>query len=112
MTLDELAGLAEKATPGPWTSEHPSGTLGSIESLNGWVIAQAQPVLNDKIHHAGRKANAAFIAAANPATILKLLAVVKAAKELRALDGAAKSADDFISLRFRLRKALAALESP
>ena len=82
MTLDELAGLAEKATPGPWTSEHPSGTLGSIESLDGWVIAQAQPVLNDKIHHAGRKANAAFIAAANPATILKLLAVVKALRDV------------------------------
>jgi hypothetical protein len=42
----------------------------------------------------------------------KLIAVAKAAKELQALDGAAKSADDFISLRFRLRKALAALESP
>jgi len=41
----------------------------------------------------------------------KLIAAAKAAKELQALDGAAKSADDFISLRFRLRKALAALEA-
>jgi len=107
ISLDELEALAKAATPGPWRI--------SIDSHDG-----AHDVLSD---HAGYRwiagvddANGCpdghFIAACDPGTVHKLIAAAKAAKELRALDGAAKSADDFISLRFRLRKALAALESP
>ena len=88
ISLDELAELAAAPCTQPWWNE--------MELRKG-------------ARHRG--GDAAFIAACDPGTVLKLLAVVKAAKELQALDGAAKSADDFISLRFRLRKALAALEA-
>jgi hypothetical protein len=76
--VGELERLARAATPGPW---HVQGVgIGGIEDTAGNVIAQAQqfkPVrnrddLNDRIQ------NAAFIAAANPATVLALIAHLRA----------------------------------
>jgi hypothetical protein len=76
--VDALEKLARFATPGPW---HVQGVgIGGIEDTAGNVIAQAQqfkPVrnrddLNDRIQ------NAAFIAAANPATVLALIAHLRA----------------------------------
>lgn len=68
----ELARLTEAATPGPWfeTEGHPSGRTYGIHAEAGPVVAFrgiAKP-------HGQGEHNAAFIAAANPATVLALLA--------------------------------------
>lgn len=58
INIDHLEKLARESTPGPWIVE---GVAGSI--IN-------------------RHADAAFIASASPDVILKLCAVVRAAREL------------------------------
>lgn len=86
----ELRRLAESATPGPWESVKRSEYDGSYyfliqtqEERNGWEIAE---IRMDVPHD-----NAAFIAAANPSTILSLLdelvACRKDAERLSKLDG-------------------------
>jgi len=50
-------------TPGPWIHAIDFGQVGSIESQNGTVIAQAQALVRD-YDHAERNANARLIAAA------------------------------------------------
>lgn len=75
----ELRRLAESATPGPWESVKRSEYDGSYyfliqtqEERNGWEIAE---IRMDVPHD-----NAAFIAAANPSTILALLDELEAAQ--------------------------------
>lgn len=87
MQLEKLKALAQEATPGPWhwtwDGAGQPGRVGKtlpcepVEDCgyNSHCIALTQ--------EAGRfdqQANAAFIAAADPATVLRLLAVVEAAK--------------------------------
>lgn len=75
LTSEQLADLrakAEAATPGPWiTSKAPTGI---------WVEAPESAVALVGDSFSGREQgplNAAFIAAANPATILQLLDMVE-----------------------------------
>ena len=76
----ELARLAEAATPGPWhsaggylTVRDPDGSFsGTIYHLE--EMGQRGPDLPFQAVPFARSADAAFIAAANPATILVLLA--------------------------------------
>jgi hypothetical protein len=64
MNTAELKKLAEAATPGPWTVADRS----HIYTPDLRVLAVAQ-------HSRDTASNAAYIAAANPAVILELLAI-------------------------------------
>lgn len=75
----ELRRLAEAATPGPWESVKRSEYDGSDyfliqtqEERNGWEIAE---IRMDVPHE-----NAAFIAAANPSTILSIIDELEACR--------------------------------
>ena len=89
--IAELEALAKAATPGPWigTAAHAQGY--------GWVVApeggtctfgQTISILNGQYRNMGR--DALYIAAANPETILRLLALVEQQHE------ALEFASDFI----------------
>lgn len=81
--LDKLRKLAESATPGPWQTEG-GMNLYVFTANNHTMIAESRGTgagLSDE----QQTANAAFIASANPATILALLDVVEAAQEVNAV---------------------------
>jgi hypothetical protein len=81
--LDELERLAKAATPGPWEYREADGSA-AVCHRGGWVeaILPGSPQENS---------DAAYCAAANPATILALTAEVR---RLRAdLDGAGEMAN-------------------
>lgn len=88
MNITELKALAEKATPGPWLHEKENVHTGGVCSVNqggepwfevwspNWMDAPAK----------NNEADAAYIAAANPAEILELIAQLEDAQgEIRAL---------------------------
>jgi hypothetical protein len=85
VNLDELEKLARAATPGPWTSDVWIETDG-----NGWRATG--PHHEAEAHDHGSEpgspdeqaaqADARFIAACDPTTVLALLAVAKAAREI------------------------------
>lgn len=88
----ELARLAEAATPGPWKGRQPAYSEGAayieselpcINGLSAWfsvaiVPAPSPEELGYSDGAIDSDANAAFIAAANPATVLALLAEIAA----------------------------------
>jgi hypothetical protein len=86
--LDKLEALAKAATPGPWAytiRDHHSFTdagatiNGAGDERNGYpVVADLPPRTINGTH----EANASFIAAANPATILALIALARRAAPL------------------------------
>lgn len=76
--INELRRLTKAATPGPWRVYEVG--VGFEIAAGDNVIAQAQSIPNDTTHHTSRKANAAFIAAANPAAISELLDCLEAAE--------------------------------
>ena len=78
MTIDTkaLRELAQQATPGPWCAQQPNAGDSGCEVAAFGGIEQVCDGLNE--------ANAAFIAAANPQTILALLDT-----HARMLEGAA-----------------------
>lgn len=74
--LAELEQLAGKATPGPWTSGEP------IIGVRRFIVADicgrmVYPATNEITHGTSAVDDAAYIAAANPATILSLLQHVR-----------------------------------
>jgi len=81
----ELARLAEAATPGPWVADVSSAkSYASVRVVNGpatrtgkATILRLQTALNSQRAEEAL-ADAAFIAAANPAAVLALIAVVAA----------------------------------
>ncbi len=96
MTLDDLEALARAATPGPWTGprvtdQWPPGWLGvyACDDEDGQpyeVIGTTGHALADLTVEQDQ-ANARFIAAANPATILALV------DRVRRLERVARSAE-------------------
>ena len=104
----ELARLAEEATPGPWKGRQPAYSEGAtyieselpcINGLSAWFSVALVPTPSpEELGYSDgaidSDANAAFIAAANPATVLALLA------ENAALRGdLAKTERDYSELR-------------
>lgn len=86
MTHDELRKLAEAATPGPWTIHF---------GLEGDVLVKRHGIyVNVAAAHDKPKANAAYIAAANPQTVLGLLDRIAALEELNGLAREYDAADD------------------
>lgn len=86
--LDDLEKLAREATPGEWTANE----WCNAEGYPGWCAVgpvhcgdeadQEDCCPPDGAAHADAKADSAFIAAANPQTILALVAEVRAAMGL------------------------------
>ena len=76
--LDELEKLAKGATRGPWEYKAGLHTDGLI-----WVPTEGEMAI--EFPHTNAIADTQFIAAANPETVLKLIEVAKAARNL--LDG-------------------------
>lgn len=81
--LKRLKELAKKATPGPWRASFPTANDIPIReadcqvSVKGSLIANVShgPIYpSEPFGSAQREANATFIAAANPAAILELIA--------------------------------------
>lgn len=70
----ELKKLAEYATPGPWVAQHPNAGQRGSEVASGGGLNQVCADLGPT--------NALYIAAANPSTVLALLAENDANKEL------------------------------
>lgn len=115
--LAKLRGLAEKATPGPFDVERRDQGDGDIHYIvhggpNGDDFAWCLDSLDRRA-----KSNAAFIAAANPQTVLALVAVVEAAQRVEylapwmatlAIDGGAgsKRAPEIRDALAALREAL------
>lgn len=74
MNLTELKKAAEAATPGPWKLGNRANMALDPDTLE---IMAGNFYVTDAISR-----DATFIALANPATILKLIAVVEAAKKV------------------------------
>lgn len=72
--LDRLEALAREAEPGEWTASEPNGRG------RGWKVGPAW--LGGSAWSAETAANAAHIAAFDPPTVLRLIAVARAAKRL------------------------------
>lgn len=111
MNLDELENLAKAATPGPWEYE-----LGSDDGFDHWQLFNPETLeylVQDDSGVEPETRNLAFIAAANPATVLKLIAVVRAGKEAvfaPPLGNQIAYHEYFVEKRRTLQKALAELE--
>lgn len=86
--LDALEKLADAATPGPWISETGTDTvwIGPSKAKAAKVARIVCPIEIGPGYRTEyvdqQTANAAFIAAANPATIKALIAELKEAREL------------------------------
>ena len=74
--IPELERLARAATPGPWSSCS-SGAFVTADNE-----AAGENYICSLVNCDGTRETQAFIAAANPAAVLRLLAAVKAASKL------------------------------
>lgn len=72
--IDDLARKAEEATPGPWEAV----TTGRAGGDHWYVCGEGESIASisaqDGINEDQRQPDAAFIAAANPARVLRLIA--------------------------------------
>lgn len=105
-TLDQLAALAEAATPGPWHSEVEFGGCWVVTGgPNDYAVHPATDPMPGVVlggSYSGA-ADAAYIAAAHPRTVAALIAAARAAADLEAVPSSRH-------LRSALNTALAALE--
>lgn len=100
----ELKRLAEAATPGRWTCKEGSTSYPECDDRDFWSVVLSPAgreivQLNERGYHreddrVDYDFDAAFIAAANPATVLSLLS------EIAALRGRAEEADALASTHF------------
>lgn len=84
MNITELKALAEKATPGPWEWDGDVSTY-DPENEAPWLLQSPWRDINSKVIlqgtiKASQKEDAAYIAAANPAAILELIAQLEEAR--------------------------------
>lgn len=77
----ELRRLTQAASTGPWRVDEVG--VGFEIAAGDIVVAQAQSIPRDSVQHAARRANAAFIAAANPAAVKELLDRLEEAEKER-----------------------------
>lgn len=79
----QLEALANAATPGDWVVDAKDiGAAFNIETVDGaCAVAMALDISGDA-DLTQRKSNAAFVAAANPKTVLALVAALKNANDL------------------------------
>ncbi|HEJ3365170.1 TPA: ead/Ea22-like family protein [Pseudomonas aeruginosa] len=98
----ELRRLAKAATPGPWvTDAQKNGAIFNIESESGDMciaMSQENPAPTRLEINEQRRANAEWIAAANPKTILALLDEIDRLKaENEALRGAVEQLAEMLN---------------
>ena len=79
MNLAELKGLAESATPGPWTSLLDDSQSGSWHNSH-YINSETRQVVSGDTEYF-KKSDAEFITAANPATILKMIEAIEKMRE-------------------------------
>lgn len=81
--LDKLEKLANEATPGPWT-DGGTGTIVCEVDGNELNPSIQRSIISPscKNHESNLDEDAAFIAAANPATIKTLIQVIREAREM------------------------------
>lgn len=77
LDIDKLEALAEAATPGPWENAEDAVFRVIVEAGNRWVC----DCISGKVHSPQEAKDAAFIAAANPAAILELIAAYRSLKK-------------------------------
>ena len=98
--LDALAALAEAATPGPWhvqlDSVYPEGRQPGWQPtpVEGGAIDARWPILAGE----NQRADAAYIAAADPTTILALIDRLRAAEAVCEAAHDARTGYDFIPM--------------
>jgi hypothetical protein len=85
--LDDLEAKARAATPGPWDNHSINGEpIESVWLADGSVVATwAIKEPRFEFHAPQARADAAFIAAANPAAVLELVERLRAAEDALAL---------------------------
>ncbi|WP_110877002.1 ead/Ea22-like family protein [Franconibacter helveticus] len=71
--IAKLKAAAEKATPGPWRL--------TVTRFNGITRGPFSLTKEDALANAAEKVDAEFIAAANPAAVLELIAALEAAEK-------------------------------
>lgn len=88
-----------KHTPGPWTTENPEKSLGSVDSYSGVRVAQAQEVsVYDRINGSPQRiANARLIAEAGTVATETGLTPRQLAEQRKELLEAAKDAVEAIA---------------
>lgn len=81
-SLDELAALAEKATPGPWTTQKNGNHLryALIWRPDGHAVAQALGV-NFHSESSNAESDAAFMAACSPEKIFAMIEEIKSLRQ-------------------------------
>jgi hypothetical protein len=101
MTIDtkKLRELAEAATPGPWveiercdnaSADEACGVTSKQRTKYGHIVGIFQSDARDECSHPVSKANAAFIAAANPQTVIALLDEVESLRDVKNHDAHAR----------------------
>ena len=85
--LDALDALARNATPGPWSHDPEDGRVDRLEDDEGEIVVAGQ-VIGTFWPHGGptrqlllESADAEYIAAADPSTVLALIADLRRAQE-------------------------------
>lgn len=118
MNLDRLEQLARDATPGPWVQRRISGLPTRwIDQAQADGLCVATAVWRHWRDANTTEANAAYLAAASPDVVLKLIAVARCARDLREAqrpEGWREKPDGiprFTNACRALDRALAALES-
>lgn len=84
MNLDKLQKIAEAATPGPRVLEMSEGQFArsALVRAPGWGIVAVVGLAPDLPHWDGpQRANARLTAACDPQTVLRLIAVARAARD-------------------------------
>lgn len=103
MNIDELEKLAKAATPGRWRKDRGDSRIWLEGYWGDQDVYFIQPSYSGKAEYRGLQ-DSDFIASANPDTVLKLCAVVRAAKKSWLNAHTARRFDD------ELNEALYALE--
>lgn len=84
--IDRLEQQAKEATPGPWSTEHNDDAVDYVVrqtvAIPDWIVAPDDGICSDPGLQAAqqRRVNNRFIAAANPDTVLRLLAMLREAQ--------------------------------
>jgi hypothetical protein len=116
VNLEELEKLARAATPGPWKWNDTERDNYEQLSAGRNAVLFAAPCGYENSYVVIADADAAYLAALSPTTVLALLAVAKAAREWRALQRGQHTSGPQHALavhdaRARLQSAIDALDA-
>ena len=83
--IDELEKLARAATPGPWSWDNSDETRNELNAPHRMLFKEGfAPTAGDPTFDDFLTEDVQYIAAANPDTVLKLIAVVRGAQAYQA----------------------------